>query len=165
VYPATCPSGVGLSHVAPRPPDHDGELALEVELVGDARAHQRLGVSEQGVGEAQEHARCRRDVAPGFLGMRAVIDADAHDALGSGTTGRNCRVDNARFGARPAGEPFDLVERVRCECLAQVRELSVGERRNVDNAFASHHPEARLAVGHITREFHCLRSLPNPRGT
>jgi hypothetical protein len=34
--------------------------------------------------------------------MGAVIDADADDAPGSGTTGRNCRVDNARSAPRPA---------------------------------------------------------------
>jgi hypothetical protein len=144
--------------VAPRPPDHHRELALEVELVGDARTHQRLTVSEQGVGEAQEHARRRRDVASGLLGMGAVIDADADDALRIGhhrqeLQGRQCTVRRAA-----GGEPLDVGERVCRQCLAQARELSVGERRNVDDAIAGHHTEARIAVGYITRELHWLRS-------
>jgi hypothetical protein len=149
---------VGLSHVPPRPPDHHRELALEVELVGHVWTHQRLAVSEQGVGEAQEHARRRRDVASGLLGMGAVIDTDADDPLRVGhhrqeLQGRQCTVRHAA-----GGEPLDVVERARRECLAQARELSSGERRNVDGAVAGNDAEARIAVSYITRELHWLRS-------
>ncbi len=104
------PVAVGLlskrAHMAPRPSDDDGQFAFEIELVGNAGAHQRLAVTDEGIGEAQVHARRRRHVAPGLLGMGAVVDADADDALGVGTTGRNCSPASGRW--RAAGG--DMVE-------------------------------------------------------
>ena len=90
--------------------------------------------------------------------MGAVIDADADDPLRIGDHRQELQGGQCTVRRAAGGEPFDFGERVRRECLTQARELSVGERRNVDDAIAGHDAEARIAVGYITRELHWLRS-------
>jgi hypothetical protein len=50
------PVAVGLlskrAHMVARPSDDDGQFAFEIELVGNAGAHQRLAVTDEGIGEA-----------------------------------------------------------------------------------------------------------------
>jgi hypothetical protein len=93
---------IGLAHMAPGPTDDDGQFAFEIELVGNAGTHQRLAVTDEGIGEAQEHARRRRHVAPGLLGMGAVVDADADDALRVRHHRQELQSGQGRSGARPA---------------------------------------------------------------
>src|SRR5262245_49837639 len=61
--------------------DHYRKLALEVEALRYRRADHLALVAGQRIGEADEHARLLRQLAPGFRRVRTVIDAGAQDFL------------------------------------------------------------------------------------
>src|SRR5262249_36709728 len=128
----------------------------------DLGAHQGTAVADQGVGEAQEHARRGRDVAPGLLRMGAVVDPDTDDALRIRHHRQELDVGHPVIGRLARGGPPDLIERVRRERLMQSRKSSAQATRGIDDAIARYDAECGLAVDHIARELHVHSSRIQP---
>ncbi len=135
-------------------PDHQRQLALEVEMRRHRRTDQRGLMADQRIGEPDEHAGLLRQVAPGLGGMGAIVDAGAKNLLRV-RDGRQPRdLAQAVVGLRACGDLRDLAQRIRRQRLAQPGKAAAQPLVQGDNAVAGHHAEAGLAARDIARQFH-----------
>ena len=141
--------------------DDDRKLALEVEALRHRGADHLAVVAGQRVGEADEHARLFRQLAPSLGGMGAVINASAENFfrvwdhrqpfdVGPLVVGFG-RVCGLPYFSKPAGR-----ERVT---QARVTETLV----QGDDAIVGHYTEARLSIGHIACKLHLQRHVARAR--
>ena len=105
---------VFLRDVAPRAADDDGELALEVERVRDARPHDVPFVADQRIVILEEQARHRRHRAVHLAHMDHVVEADA-DQLGRVAQHRQPADLRQLHPRRAVGRRRDLGERIGAE--------------------------------------------------
>ena len=133
--------------------DHHGQLALEVEIVRQLRPDHLPLMSNQGVGEADEHARLFRQFAAHFGGVIAIVHAGADDLVRVGDDRQEAHVGQLeiRFRDRRGGaHAFQGACRKR---IAQRRVPAHG-----DDAVTGYHAVAFLAAGDVTRKFHIPHS-------
>jgi hypothetical protein len=138
--------------VTSRAPDHDRQLALEVEALRDRRPDHLTLVADKRVDEAREHARLLRDVAPGLGRVRAIVDAGAQDLVGVGDRRQEADVGELVVRLRALGDATDVVERVRGERIAQGAVDQALVQR--DDAVADDDAIRRLFIDDVACEFH-----------
>ena len=67
---------LGPRHTMRLTADHDGQLALEIELLGDGGTDYRLPIADDAVRETHEHDRVLGNLSPHFVDVRSVVHSD-----------------------------------------------------------------------------------------
>src|SRR5881394_768238 len=152
------PQGGILFHVARAPADHDRQLDLPIGLaaaLGDDDVIVRPGHSGRGL---EKEDGLGGEGLSRFLGMVAVVQADAHDLARPAERGAESDVVSyggrrATFLGEPARQPLDAIRLE--ECLVVV----CAELRNVDSAAVrEYHAGPLLSRCTEANEFHALTS-------
>lgn len=135
-------------------PDHHRQLALEIEVVRELGADHLALVRNERVGKADEHARLFWQVAPHLCGVGFVVHTGAKDLPRVRNDRQKTDVRQLVIGLRILRGLANLVERARCERIAQ--RLVAADRHHT---VADDHTEAFRAAGDIACEFHEANSV------
>jgi hypothetical protein len=155
----------GRGPSAALPPDHHGDLALVIELLGHFRTHQRLPGTDERAGVAVEHAGIFRHVGIVEIGVAVgVIDADAEDFLGRQQRRQQLDLRQRKVGPHPRQHRPPLGQGIRTHEIDEAREPRPEPHPEVHHAFAHDGAETRPPVGDVTCKTHtCAPLSPAPR--
>ena len=134
--------------------DDQRQLAFIIEIVRYARADHFAVVTDQRVGEADEHARLLRQFAADLRRMGAVIDAGAEDFLRVRNHRQEFYIDEPAVGFGVLRSLAHGVHGAGSERGAQVRLPDAVVHG--DNTVAADGAEPFLAVGDETQKLHVV---------
>src|SRR3954447_5742817 len=144
----------------PFPADHNDDLALVIELLGDARAHDRLIVTDHRCRRAHEEARIFRPLRGGSIFRLAVlvIDADAPELLRIGDRRKKRYITERKIGPVRGGDILRASMTIMLDQRFQRREILADMRRQIDDAVTDDGTVMRPSAYEIRGEPH--RSAP-----
>jgi len=141
---------IGLGDVARGAPDHDGELALVVELVRDPRLYDGRAGGREALVRAHEDRREFRDLVTHLAYVLDVVLADAEDPRGA--SDRRQRLD---FGERVIGGGAVGQRAHGLEPRRRERGGEIGrDGARVDHPVPGHDAERRGAGAAIAHQLH-----------